>query len=146
MSFINSATAYANITDLLGPDSVSSFQSQIASALSTSLTTLVPSQYNEVKLGYQTIYNTTLSLLNTPIGQIELLLSLTGTAVGGDQSVAIQAALQHPFSQGRLWITTNSTFDMPVIDPQYLSHNAGTSSPLHFYHPLIVTITDMTLS
>ena len=110
MSFINSATAYANITDLLGPDSVSSFQSQISSALSTSLTTLVPSQYNEVKLGYQTIYNTTLSLLNTPIGQIELLLSLTGTAVGGDQSVAIQAALQHPFSQGRLWITTNSTY------------------------------------
>jgi len=44
--------------------------------------------------------------------------------VGGAGSIAIQAALQHPFSQGRLYINSSSPFDYPVIDPQYLSHPA----------------------
>jgi len=60
----------------------------------------------------------------TPIGQVEILLSLTGTTVGGAQSIAIQAALQHPFSQGHLYITSPSAFTPPIIDPAYLSHPA----------------------
>ncbi|THH29224.1 hypothetical protein EUX98_g4966 [Antrodiella citrinella] len=124
LSFINSATAYANITDLFGFDFAPTFEAEVASSLQTSRNTIVPSQYEQVRLGYEAIFNSTLALMNSPIGQIELLLSLTGTAVGGDQSIAIQAALQHPFSHGRIYIQTNSTFDYPVIDPQYLTHSA----------------------
>ncbi|OCH89264.1 hypothetical protein OBBRIDRAFT_732948, partial [Obba rivulosa] len=91
LSFINSATAYANITNLLG-DSASAFQSQIAGQLAQSSATLVPSQYPEVVAGYEAIYNVTLNqFLMSPVGQVEILFSLTGTALGA-QSVAIQAA------------------------------------------------------
>ncbi|KAF8999263.1 GMC oxidoreductase-domain-containing protein [Cyathus striatus] len=38
--------------------------------------------------------------------------------------VAIQAALQHPLSQGQLYINSSSVFDKPVIDPGYLTHQA----------------------
>ncbi|KAI0682354.1 hypothetical protein C8T65DRAFT_521268, partial [Cerioporus squamosus] len=34
--------------------------------------------------------------------------------------------LQHPYSQGRLYITSNDPFTAPTIDPQYLSHAADT--------------------
>ena len=83
--------------------------------------------------------------------QVELLFSLTGTAVGGNNSVAIQAALQHSFrythrlflcmhditfsthSQGRIYITSSDPFDYPAIDPQYFSHPAGKFSPISFF-------------
>ncbi|CAL1700471.1 unnamed protein product [Somion occarium] len=124
LSFINSATAYANISDLVGPDFTPTFHQQIVDALDQSSTSLVPSQDPTVIAGYKAIYQTTANVLTTPVGQVEILLSLTGTAVGGAQSVAIQAALQHPFSQGRLYINTSDPFDYPIIDPNYLSHSA----------------------
>ena len=85
----------------------------------------MPSQDPTVIAGYKAIYNATAALLATPIGQIEILLSLTGSPQGAN-TIAIQAALQHPFSQGRLWINSSNPFDYPVIDPQYFSHSAGT--------------------
>lgn len=96
LSFINSATAYANISDLLG-SYYTTFQQNIASALETSASTLVPSTDAGVLEGYKAIYNTTVQLMGTPIGQVELLLSLTGTSQSSDKIIAIQAALQHPF-------------------------------------------------
>ncbi|KAJ8481388.1 hypothetical protein ONZ51_g6039 [Trametes cubensis] len=125
LSFINSATAYVNITDLLGPDSAPQFKQQISDALSTSLSSLVPSTSDEVKAGYEAIYNTTLNtFLMSPLGQVEILFALTGGQVDGENTVAIQAALQHPFSQGRIYISSSDPFTPPVIDPQYLSHSA----------------------
>ncbi|KII86080.1 hypothetical protein PLICRDRAFT_31568 [Plicaturopsis crispa FD-325 SS-3] len=127
MSFINSATAYANITDLLGFDFAPTFKDEITAAINTSAATLVPSTDAGVIAGYKAIYNTGAeTILMTQVGQIELLLSLTGTAVGGSQSIAIQAALQRPFSQGRVYINSSNPFDAPVIDPNYLSHFAAT--------------------
>ena len=125
LSFINSATAYANVSDLLGPDFAPTFHQNIASTLDQSASSLVPSQDSSVIAGYKAIYNTTASILMTQIGQVEILLRLTGTAAGGAQSIAIQAALQHPFSQARIYINTSDPFDYPVIDPNYLSHSAG---------------------
>ena len=112
-----------NITELLGDDAAN-FTANIASALDTSATSLVPSTDPTVVAGYKAIYNATAQLLDTPVGQVEILLSLTG--VGGDPSntIAIQAALQHPFSQGRLWLSSADPFDAPSIDPNYGSHSA----------------------
>ncbi|TDL26525.1 alcohol oxidase [Rickenella mellea] len=126
-SFINSAIAYPNITDLFGFDFAPTFQQEVIGAMNTSASTLVPSQYTEVIEGYKAIYETGVQkIMMSPVGQVELLLSLTGTVVGGAQSIAIQAALQHPYSQGRLYINSSNPFDLPVIDPQYLSHSADT--------------------
>ncbi|KAH9853236.1 GMC oxidoreductase [Lenzites betulinus] len=127
LSFINSATAYVNVTDLLGFDFAPQFRQTIADELQSSLSSLVPSQDATVKKGYEAIYNATLNtLLTSPVGQIEILLSLTGGQVDGSNTVSIQAALQHPFSQGQIYITSNDPFAPPVIDPQYLSHQADT--------------------
>ncbi|KAI0637465.1 GMC oxidoreductase [Trametes polyzona] len=125
LSFINSATAYVNVTDLLGFDFAPQFRQQVADALPSALAT-VPSKSDEVKKGYQALYNTTLNtLLNSPVGLIEILLSLTGApASDGSNTIGIQAALQHPFSHGQIYITSSDPFTPPAIDPQYLSHNA----------------------
>ena len=57
LSYVNSAIAYVNITDLLG-ESATDFQQQQSSALQTSLSSLVPSSSSTVQAGYQAIYNT----------------------------------------------------------------------------------------
>ena len=123
MSFINSATCYANVSNIFQTDDWQSFIKQTTDALESSASTLVPSQDPTVIAGYKAIYNATAQLLGSPIGQIEILLSLTGSPQGA-QTIAIQAALQHPFSQGRLYITSSDAFTPPAIDPQYLSHPA----------------------
>ncbi|EPQ56218.1 glucose-methanol-choline oxidoreductase [Gloeophyllum trabeum ATCC 11539] len=118
LSFINSATAYINISTLVADPNT--FKSEIAGALDSSASSLVPSQYSQVVNGYKAIYNTNLNdLFTTSVGQMEILLSLVG-----DKSVAIQAALQRPFSQGRIYINSANPFDSPVIDPGYLTHSA----------------------
>ncbi|KAH9041270.1 GMC oxidoreductase [Lactarius pseudohatsudake] len=120
LSFVNSATAYINLTTLLG-ESAPSFQSDVASSASNSPALLGDGQDTTVISGYEAIYNVTQQLLNSPLGHVEVLLSLTG----GGPTVAIQVALQRPFSQGSLYITTNNPFDYPTIDPKYLSHTAA---------------------
>ena len=46
-----------------------------------------------VVAGYDAIYNVSQQLLDTPLGHIEVLLSLTGKG----QTVNVQVALQRPF-------------------------------------------------
>ncbi|KAG9088141.1 hypothetical protein FRC06_002217, partial [Ceratobasidium sp. 370] len=144
LSFINSAIAYANITDLFG-DWASTFHEELKANLTNSINRLVPSTDERVRRGYRAVYETTMDkLLMSQVGQVrpeskltahlklkssnpnlkvELLFSLTGTSSGSD-TIAIQAALQHPFSHGRLYINSTDPFDQPVIDPNYLSHDA----------------------
>ncbi|KAF9808497.1 hypothetical protein IEO21_07876 [Rhodonia placenta] len=123
LSFINSATAYVNFSALIAAPET--YAQQIADAVDSSASTLVPSQYSEVVEGYKAIYNLTAQkLLLSSIGDMEILLSLTGAGQYEPQVISIQAALQHPFSQGRLYINSSDIFEYPIIDPQYLSNNA----------------------
>ncbi|KDQ61960.1 hypothetical protein JAAARDRAFT_190666 [Jaapia argillacea MUCL 33604] len=118
LSYVNDATSYVNISSLV--TDVATFQS----GLNTFDASLVPSTDPTVIAGYQAIYNASVNkLLNSPVGQVEILLALTGTASGA-QTIGIQAALQRPLSQGRLYINTSDPFAKPVIDPNYLSHAA----------------------
>ncbi|KAI0684004.1 GMC oxidoreductase [Cytidiella melzeri] len=123
LSYINSATAYANLSDLVGLDTFQSFYANVMSAIDTSAATLLPSQDPGVIAGYKAIYKATANLMLSQVGQVEILLSLTGTPQGA-QTIAIQAALQHPLSQGHLFIATSDPFDYPVIDPAYFAHSA----------------------
>lgn len=77
-----------------------------------------------VDAGYKAIYNTTISkIFNSPIGQIELLFMNSD----GNGDIGITAALQHPYSHGRIYIDSSNPMDYPVIDPNYLANPAGTS-------------------
>ncbi|KAI0053551.1 GMC oxidoreductase [Auriscalpium vulgare] len=122
LSFVNSATAYVNVTALFG-DSAGAFQTAVSGAMESSAASLVPSQDATVVEGYRAIYNVSQQLLSSPLGHVEILLNLIETPAG-PQSIGIQIALQRPFSQGYLYINSNNTFDYPLIDPKYLSHDA----------------------
>ena len=72
--------------------------------------------------GYKAIYNTTANnILTSPIGLIELLLMNNFNG-----SIRISAVLQHPFSNGQIYINSPNPMDYPVINPNYLTHPAGT--------------------
>ncbi|KIY70183.1 GMC oxidoreductase [Cylindrobasidium torrendii FP15055 ss-10] len=119
LSYINSATAYVNLTTLMGAEGANTLLTSIKDSASDA-TRYVPSADSGVLAGYSAMYEQSVSLMeNTPTANIELLLALTG-----DGAVGIQAGLQHPLSPGRVYITTASAFDSPTIDPGYLAHSA----------------------
>lgn len=126
LSYVNSAIAYANLSTVLGnTDSADYFQSQILGIIDTSANDLCPSKDESVINGYKTIYrNTAEKILLSGVGHLEVLLWATGTSATEEQTLTIQVALQHPFSQGRVYINSSDPFDDPVIDPQYFSHFA----------------------
>jgi hypothetical protein len=43
--------------------------------------------------------------------------------------IGITAALQHPYSHGRIYINSSDPMDYPIIDPNYLANPAGKLSP-----------------
>lgn len=125
-SFVNSAIAYANITDLFG-DYAPEFRDTIARNLTWAVENVCPSDDPTIQAGYRAVHEAnTENFILSPIGHVELLLGLTGTAQGGDDSIAIQAALQHPFSSGQIYLNSSNPWEYPVIDPNYLAHPADT--------------------
>ncbi|KAF8159180.1 hypothetical protein B0H34DRAFT_655044 [Crassisporium funariophilum] len=118
LSFINDAVGFANITRLFnGP--ATDFHAQILAARDASAATLVPSNYPEVAEGYKAIYDATANKFFPDIAQLEMLMSVISPGV-----VSIQSAIQHPYSQGHVYINSSNPFDPIIIDPKYYSHFA----------------------
>ncbi|KAF8075295.1 hypothetical protein FPV67DRAFT_627841 [Lyophyllum atratum] len=118
LSFVNSATAFANLTRLFGSEGAAGLQKAVADGLADSASKLVPSTWPEVIEGYKAIYNTIANkIFTSDVAVVELLL-----ATNTPGQVGVQAAIQHPLSQGRLYINSSSVFDAPIIDPRYFSH------------------------
>ena len=126
LSYVNSAIAYVNLSTMFGNiESANYLQSQILGMVDTSANDLCPSKDKSVINGYETIYRTTAEkFLLSGTGHLEVLLWATGTSATEEQTLTIQVALQHPLSQGRIYINSSDPFDDPVIDPQYFSHFA----------------------
>jgi choline dehydrogenase-like flavoprotein len=119
LSYVNSAIAYASTNDLVGDPN--SYSSDIMSQLDTAVSS-IPSTDETVIAGYKAVYEVGANqLLKSSSGQVELLLALTGTSYASD-TISIQAALQRPFSHGRLYINSSDPTVPPVIDPHYMSH------------------------
>jgi choline dehydrogenase-like flavoprotein len=119
-SFVNSGIAYINGTLLFSSEqNFATFRSQITAVADSSASSLVPSQYSEVVEGYKAIYSATVDKLYPTVGLVEVLLSINVPGM-----ISVQAALQQPMSQGRLYINSSSIWDNPIIDPQYFSHPA----------------------
>jgi choline dehydrogenase-like flavoprotein len=126
LSYVNSAIAYVNLSTMFGnTQSPNQFQNQILGMVDTSANDLCPSKDESVVNGYKIIYKATAEkLLLSGVGHLEVLLWATGNSATEQQILAVQVALQHPFSQGRIYINSSDPFDDPIIDPQYLSHFA----------------------
>ncbi|KAI3604472.1 gmc oxidoreductase [Moniliophthora roreri] len=118
LSHINPGVAYLNASYLFGGDSGrDEFAQTVANQYSASLST-VPTQSSEIIEGYRVKYDVlSRTVIPSEVGIVELLLNMMG-----DGSISIGVAMQHPFSQGRLYINSSSVFDPPIIEPNYLAH------------------------
>jgi hypothetical protein len=121
---VNCGTSYVNGSYLFdGDESFNNFVTTAKATLNdaTDLTSLVPSTDSTVIEGYKAIYQAYVDKLYPDAGLIEILFSINSPG-----TITIQAAIQTPLSQGRLYINSSSIFDPPVIDPWYFSNPAGT--------------------
>ncbi|KAK7456344.1 hypothetical protein VKT23_010590 [Stygiomarasmius scandens] len=129
MSFINSATAYVPLSALFSAEDAASVISSAQSAMDSNVDKYKSagpkgdgtSQLDDTVVeGYKQIYKTITDTFYTGgSGQVEVLIALTQPG-----SIILQVALQHPLSMGRMYITSPSTFDSPVLDPAYLENSA----------------------
>jgi choline dehydrogenase-like flavoprotein len=129
--------AFINLTNLFGSVGAAAFQQQILSSYEEPSSESSQSGSSDVIQGYKTIFKILANdFMNANGPQVEILFNLMGSG-----SIIIQAALQHPFSVGRLWIQSPDPFEEVLIDPGYLSHFAGmlsrTVHPLHLIHLLL---------
>ncbi|KAJ5145360.1 glucose-methanol-choline oxidoreductase [Penicillium atrosanguineum] len=114
-SYIDSAIAYVNASFLDVED--------METTILNSIDQYAPNTTYDagVLAGYKAICNTTASnIMKSPTGLIELLF-MNSDASG---VVGITAALQHPYSHGRIYINSSNPVDNPVIDPNYLNNTA----------------------
>ncbi|KAL0578857.1 hypothetical protein V5O48_003137 [Marasmius crinis-equi] len=115
---INTGVAYLNATYLFGD--AATFQKQVQDEYSSSVSKAVLTQNSDVVEGYKARYDViSRQIIPSQVGLVELLLNMMG-----DGSVSIGVALQHPLSQGRLYINSSSIFDKPQIQANYLAHPA----------------------
>ncbi|KAF9264072.1 alcohol oxidase [Marasmius fiardii PR-910] len=118
LATVNTGVAYLNATYLFGD--AATFQKQVADQYTGSLSTALTSQDSTIVEGYKARYDViSQKVIPSEVGLVELLLN-----VMGDGSISIGVALQHPLSQGRVYINSSSIFDPPLIQPNYLAHPA----------------------
>ncbi|KAG0156170.1 hypothetical protein PDIDSM_3347 [Penicillium digitatum] len=117
LTYIDSAVAYVNSTAMYGSQ-VNEYDSKFLASIDQYAPNTT---YDDgVITGYKAICNTTSKIFNGSTGQIELLFM--NSDANGD--IGITAALQHPFSHGRIYIKSSNPMDFPVIDPNYLDNPA----------------------
>ncbi|OQD65805.1 hypothetical protein PENPOL_c005G09814 [Penicillium polonicum] len=117
LTYIDDAVAYVNATAMYG-SKVDEYESKFLASIDQYAPNTTYD--NGVVTGYKAICNTTSKIFETPTGQIELLFM--NSDANGD--IGITAALQHPFSHGRIYINSSNPMDFPVIDPNYLDNPA----------------------
>jgi choline dehydrogenase len=76
LSFINSATCYANSSDLIGSyDDAATFQKQVLDDLENSASTFIPSKDPGVIEGYKALYRANAEkILLSRVGQVEVVV------------------------------------------------------------------------
>lgn len=120
-SYTNSATAFASSEQIMG-SGLQDYLNQVTKNRTAAVKAL-PAP-DPVKAGYDAIYQAKVDMLNSSVGQMELLLSLTFG------SIQVQAALQHAMSHGTIMINTTDPFDYPIIDPRYMEQKSDMTAML----------------
>ncbi|KAJ7784207.1 hypothetical protein B0H16DRAFT_291615 [Mycena metata] len=117
-TYMNEATAYPTIADLMGSDA-SSWVSGLNMTTALSTAVAAASMDPTVAAGVQAQYALQSQwAASSSIGQVELIFNMFGATAG---SIGIQFCLQHPFSRGSIRATSPSIFDAPLINPNYLN-------------------------
>ncbi|KAJ7203428.1 hypothetical protein C8J57DRAFT_1259668 [Mycena rebaudengoi] len=117
-TYWNEAIAYPSTMELFGKDqALWAGTVDISKALSTSVAAsqMDPTVQAGVQVQYEILDDWAKS---GGIGQIELIFNMLGSSLGG---LEFQFCLQHPFSRGYIRILSNSSWDAPEINPNYLS-------------------------
>ena len=117
-TFVNQAIAFPNMADLLG-ESSANYAGLVLDQLNATWTETVANKDlpANVARGLSEQYKIQQAHIDTDVGQVEMLLHL----LGPNNNVGIQAALQHPWSRGTIFITSNNAFTNPNINPDYFS-------------------------
>jgi len=117
-TFVNQAIAFPNMADLLDEPSAN-YAGLVLDQLNATWTSTVANKDlpDNVARGLAEQYKIQQAHIETDVGQVEMLLHL----LGPNNNIGIQAALQHPWSRGTIFITSNSAFTNPAIDPDYFS-------------------------
>jgi choline dehydrogenase len=117
-TFVNQAIAFPNMADLLDEPSAN-YAGLVLDQLNATWTETVANKDlpANVARGLSAQYQIQQKHIDTDVGQVEMLLHL----LGPNNNVGIQAALQHPWSRGTIFITSNNAFTNPAINPDYFS-------------------------
>jgi len=117
-TFVNQAIAFPNMADLLDEPSAN-YAGLVLEQLNATWTETVANKDlpDNVARGLAEQYKIQQAHIETDVGQVEMLLHL----LGPNNNIGIQAALQHPWSRGTIFITSNSAFTNPAINPDYFS-------------------------
>lgn len=116
-SFVNSAVAYVPGETLFGPDEWHTLLATIRTNQSEAVGGIYHDAPSSVRAGYEATYAAQERVLRDggAGAPVEFLFALSYG------QVHIIAALQAPFSRGRIGVTSPDPFAAPHIDPRYLS-------------------------
>jgi choline dehydrogenase len=115
MSWVNDAVAYVSASTLMGAG-IGDLHANTLQQIDTFANAVTSNAV--VEAGFKAIYEVNANqILTKRTGTAEFLM---GNNVDG--VIRIGVAIQHPFSQGQIYITSNNPMNYPAIDPRYLSH------------------------
>ncbi|EKC99710.1 hypothetical protein A1Q2_06020 [Trichosporon asahii var. asahii CBS 8904] len=113
-TYVNEAVGYISGADLYGTGSAAASNVDVDAMLTTLDGDIgLPAS---VKNGIRAQLELQKQWLSSTVGQFEIILHLWGQTAN---NIGIQVALQHPFSRGTLFITSDSAWDSPSINPNY---------------------------
>ncbi|WWC72758.1 uncharacterized protein I206_106722 [Kwoniella pini CBS 10737] len=118
-TYVNEAVGYPSMNDIMESTSeASNYASTIASDMSTVVSNVqswldLP---DNVVTGLKAQYDIQQQWMTSDVGQLEIILTMLGH---GGNEMGIQVALQHPWSRGKILITSKDAFTAPAINPDY---------------------------
>ncbi len=117
LSYVNDAVAFVSGPSLFG-GGLNALQSSVLSNEGQYATATDPT----VEAGYKAVYSTIAQdiLTSDSSGYVELLLENTAS----NDTIFLQVTLQHPYSQGSVYITGSNPTTYPTIDPNYFANPA----------------------
>ncbi|WWC98368.1 hypothetical protein V866_005259 [Kwoniella sp. B9012] len=118
-TYVNEAVGYPSMNDVMdSEDEATSYATNIADQMDTTVANVkswldLP---DTVVTGLKAQYNIMQQWFTSDVGQLEIILTMLGK---GGNEMGIQVALQHPWSRGKILISSTDPFTQPDINPDY---------------------------
>ncbi|WVW80638.1 hypothetical protein I302_102624 [Kwoniella bestiolae CBS 10118] len=118
-TYVNEAVGYPSMNDVMdSEEEATSYASNIASQMDSTVANVkswldLP---DNVVTGLKAQYDIMQKWFTSDVGQLEIILTMLGK---GGNEMGIQVALQHPWSRGKILISSTDPFTQPMINPDY---------------------------